>query len=843
MILSTKLHIPYVRSTLVRRPSLMHNLNKGMKAKLTLVMAPAGYGKTTALSEWVSQSDTLNVWISLDNQDNDFARFWSYVIAAIEKVKPDIGKCLRPILSNHQSTPFDPFITALLNELNSLSGELVLIIDDFHLIELSAIHSSLARLLEYLPPHIHVFIASRSDLSLPTARLLARGELHRIIAQDLRFQLDEGIQFFQECMDLALSKDEVSLLVKHTEGWISGLQLLGLSLKRSEDHTDFIHKFSGQHRDISNFLLEEVFQRQSEEVRAFLLRTSILSRMNSSLCQAVTGQISCQERLEMLEQLNLFIFPLDEQRDWYRYHHLFSDFLQQYFRQKHPEQWARAHADAAHWLKSQESEEEAVEHFLAGHHYSEAVQLIEKILPGLMQLKRNVLHRWLTVLPESCFAEKPIIDIFYVAVLISVGELTVAESRLRAIMDKLADNEWKPLAGTVYMFCANIAFIQKEIWRASEYLEKFEQQMPEGSYFQILGGNTAHGTEYDNMLAFINDLHLADSFILRWIKAWENKKSYPFLGYFYVSYSELMYEWNRLEEAESYAQRAVERKDMQPFARILVHAAINASRVQQARGHSDQAFELLDQVKTKIDSPDYFVFMKKIETQKTCLSLLQGSADRAADWLKTCGLKHTDEIPLYRLSEYLCLARALAACGQSAEANLLLEYLYRLVSNEDRLRDRIRVLILHSMTLYRNGNEQAAVLKLATALRLAEPEGYIRSFVDEGEVMADLLFRYLHMRQNSFIRESESVSLLYVKKLLQGLTGNVQGCRFLSPLLTEQERNILRLIEKGMSNKQIADKIHVTNGTVKTHIKNLYRKLDVSSRLQALKRGKELNLL
>ncbi len=843
MILSTKLHIPYARSTLVQRPSLMQNLQKGMEAKLTLVMAPAGYGKTTALSEWVKQNNARNVWISLDKQDNDFVRFWSYVIAAIGKVDPDFGKSLGLFLSNLDSTSYDPLITALLNELNCLPNEVVLIFDDFHLIELSAIHASMARLLEHLPAHIHVFIASRSDLSLPTARLLARGELHRIFVQDLRFQLDEGIRFFQDCTDLLLSANEVSLLVNRTEGWISGLQLLGLSLKRSEDQAEFIQKFSGQHRDIANFLLEEVFLQQSEEIRTFLLKTSILSRMNNSLCQAVTSQTDCQDRLEMLERLNLFIIPLDEQRDWYRYHHLFSEFLQQYFRQKHPEQWARAHADAANWLKSHDSEEEAVEHFLAGQHYLDAVQLIEKILPGLMQLKRKLLHEWLTALPESCFAEKPIMDIFYIAVLISVGELTAAELRLRAILGKLDCDEWQPFTGTVYIYCANLAFIQKETWRASEYLEKFEEKMPEGSYLQILGGNTAHGTEYDNLLAFINDLHIADSFISRWIKTWEHKKNYPFLGYFLVSYSELMYEWNRLDEAELYAQRALERMDMQPFARILVHAAINGSRVRQANGQFDRAFELLDQVKLKINSPDYFVFMKKIETHKTYLSLMQGSSERAAEWLKACGLQHTDAIPLYRLSEYLCLARALAASGQFAEADYLLEQMNRLVSNEDRLRDKIKVTILHSMTLHRKGEEQDALLKLASALQLAEPGEYIRSFVDEGEEMGELLFRYLQMRQNSFIRESGSVSLLYVKKLLHIINANGKGRQSLPPLLTEQERNILRLIEQGLSNKEIADQIFVTSATVKTHIKNMYRKLDVNSRLQALKRGKELDML
>jgi LuxR family maltose regulon positive regulatory protein len=401
MILSTKLHIPHARISLVLRQGLIQKFNEGMKAKLTLISAQAGYGKTTALSEWVKQSSALVAWFSVDKHDNDWVQFWSYVTASIEEKVPSFGKTVWSLLEKGPSVSLEPAIAALLNELNRLTSELVIILDDYHLIKLPAIHNSLIYLLEHLPPHIHLYIASRTDLEIPTTRLLAKGELHRIIMQDFRFQLDEGLVFFRDTTDLLLTKEQVTQLFHQTEGWISGLQLAAISLKRSDNIAESIHQFSGQQHNISDYLLEEVLHQQSEQMRAFLLETSILSRMNRSLCQAVTGQMNCQEQLERLEQQNLFIIPLDDQRDWYRYHHLFSDFLERILSRTDPEKWVQAHIHAAYWLEKHGFDEEAMEHFLEAKQYADAVRLIEKNLLILVQSKSVALIRWVSVLPRS----------------------------------------------------------------------------------------------------------------------------------------------------------------------------------------------------------------------------------------------------------------------------------------------------------------------------------------------------------------------------------------------------------------------------------------------------------
>ncbi|WP_379160893.1 LuxR C-terminal-related transcriptional regulator [Paenibacillus sp. sgz5001063] len=851
----TKLHIPHVRKSLVARPRLIHKLNEGRDAKLTLVSAQAGYGKTTVLSEWVKQCDSDVAWVSLDSLDNDWIQFWSYVTASIQERVPGFGLAVQSLLDSGPSISSEPAITELLNELNGFPHDLVIILDDYHVIELPSIHRSMIYLLEHLPPHIHLYIASRTDLSIPTARLLAKGELHQIKMQDLRFQLDEGLVFFRETTDLGLSPEQVKMLFQQTEGWISGLQLAALSLKQSDNITDSLQQFSGHQHNISDYLLQEVFHHQPEQTRAFLLHTSILSRMNASLCQAVTGQINGQAQLERLEQMNLFIVPLDDHRKWYRYHHLLSDFLQQLLHRADPDLWVQVHIRAAEWLESQGFDEEAVEHYLEGKQFSDAVRLIEKNLHKLVQTKSVVLIRWVSVLPADSFAEKPMIELFYISVLLGVGEWTAAFHRVKqatirfqALEGKVTDAAWKQAMGNIYFFNAITSYLQKDLERTSDYFGLVEQYMPEGSFFQTVGRNRYQGFDsFDDLLGHINDLHTADAFLLKWITVWHNKQEYPFLGFLCASYSKLLYEWNRLEEAEMYAAMVLGRQDMHPFARIMMQIHISASRIQQAKGNLSRATALLTELKLLINSPDYELFMLRIEAEQACLSLRQGSLQEAEDWLQRCGMAHLDEVSLNRAAEYLAYARVLVACERMDEALNLLERLNRMLDKKDRLRDRIQVIILHSMALKRSGQTEAALLQLETALHLAEPEGYIRSFIDEGPVMAELLSVYGKRLQGSYLGGAQLVTFGYVQQLLQAMQVTSQDSFQIEQprkeILTDQETKVLVLIARGLTNKQIASDLHITGETVKFHIRNVYRKLEANNRVHALQRAKELRIL
>ncbi|QGQ99721.1 hypothetical protein EHS13_35095 [Paenibacillus psychroresistens] len=851
MILKTKLHIPHIRSSLVSRPKLMNKLNHGMEAKLTLVSAQAGYGKTTALSEWVKQCKAIVAWVSVDEHDNDWVQFWSYVTASIEERIHGFGESVWPQLAKGASVSLEPAVAALLNELNGLDGALVIVLDDYHVIELPTIHHSMAYLLEHLPAHIHLYIASRTELAIPTARLLAKGELQRIIMQDLRFQLDDGLIFFRDLTGLLLTKQQVTQLVNQTEGWVSGLQLAAISLERSDNIAESIHQFTGHQLNISNYLLEEVFNHLSHQMRNFLLETSILSRMNHSLCKAVTGQKNSQELLERLEQMNLFITPLDDQRNWYQYHPLLSDFLKQILIRSDLQKWIQAHINAALWSESNGFEEEAVNHYIEGKQDADAVRLIEKNLQPLMQSKSIILNKWLSVLPEQSFAEKPIIEMFYTAVLLGIGKWDLAFTRVeqakirfQAMQGKLPDAEWKQVMGIIYFFCAVKSYLHKDLDEMSQYFELVERNMPEGSFFQTMGRNRYQGYDaFDDHLSYINDLHAAEGFLLKWIQTWENKKNYPFSGFLYASYSQLLYERNRLDEAEVYADHALGRKDIQPFARVLILVARSASRIQQAKGNSQRAMELLEQLKLQIDSPDYALFMTRVEAQIACLSLQQGSTLYALEWLQRCGMSYLDEVTLSNVTEHLALARVLSECGQMAEALILLERLYSLLSKENRLRDRVKVLILQSVTFRRLGQTDAALIPLERALQLGEPEGYIRSFVDEGMMMAEMLTEYMEDQQNKLVGATSIVSLTYLKELLQALNVISKEDFLLKAILTEQEMKVLQLISNGMATKEIAEQLIVTGETVKSHIKNLYRKLRVNNRIQALQRAKELGII
>lgn len=851
MIVSTKLHIPHVRNSLVPRPRLIQMLNAGMEAKLTLVSAQAGYGKTTALSEWVRQCDAAVAWISLDKQDNDWIQFWRYVTASIQERIPGFGSTVGVLLEKGSSTSTELAIIALLNELSQLTSELVIILDDYHVIELSSINHSMAYLLEHLPSQIHLYIASRTDLMIPTARLLAKGDLHRIVIDDLRFKLEEGVLFFRDTTDLSLSKEQVTELFHQTEGWISGLQLAAISLKRSDNIAATIQQFKGQQHHISDYLLEEVFQHQSASIRTFLLETSILSRMNHSLCEAVTGHPNSQEQLERLVQLNLFVIPLDDQRNWYRYHHLLSDFLQQILFRTDPEKWMQVHIHAAAWLEHHGFDEEAVDHYLEGKQIEDAVRLIEKNLHKLVHSKTVLLVKWVSLLPENAFAEKPMIDLLYISVLLGIGEwqaafirIGVVEIRLEALQGKMNEVEWRQVMGNIYFFHSISSYLQKDLQRLSTYLELVEKYVPEGSFFQTMGRNRHQAYDiFDDHLAHINDLHAVDTFLLEWIKVWENKKEYPFIGFLYASYSKLLYEWNRLDEAELYVNKAIERSDIVPYARIMIPNYISASRIQQAKGNPIRASELLTQLTRQIDSPDYELFMLGIEAEQAYLSLQQGSPQAAFDWMQRCGLAHTDEVPLSRMAEYLSLARVLAACERIEEALFLLEQMYRILENADRLRDQIKVLIMQSVMHQRLGHTEAARKQLEKALHLGQPEGYVRSFIDEGPIVAVLLTAYMKGKREKVLSAPRMVPLEYVRQLLQAFTVIQVEDKSHKVLLTEQETKVLLWIAGGLSNKEIANRLNITAETVKFHIKNVYRKFGVNNRVQALQHAKQLMLI
>ena len=783
MTASTKIHIPRERHPLVARSGLLRLLDEGMDAKLTLVSAPSGYGKSTALSEWARQREQPVAWISLGKQDDDWTTFWHMVVASIRKGTDGFGVTVEPLLTQGPSASFastEPAMTALLNELNQLTSELVMIFDDYHLMTAPAIQKSMSYLLEFLPGHIHFYIASRNTLPFPTARWFAKGEMRRITIEQLRFRPEEANEFFRVSTELKLSAEQLSLLYDQTEGWISGIKLAAISLKRSDDVAAAIRQFSGRQQHISDYLLEEVIRDLPREMRDFLLQTSVLSQMNDSLCAAVTGQDGCQHQLEQLEQLQLFIIPLDQERKWYRYHHLLSEFLQTMLARTEPGLWDQANMRAAQWLESNSFFEEAAEHYLAGRQYDEAVALIESHLHEfLIGGKNEAVARWVMQVPEEYVSSKPFLELFYLYAMVGVRKFDGIPQRAERLRIRFEakkhlvdDNVWRNTMGEIYYICASAAYITKDLVGSTEYFMRGDELAPVNSLF-IQGGNNRHYSveEFDDHLSYINDYHGAALFFTRMMEHWRDRANHPYATPMYASYAKLLCEWDRLEEAEDWINRINRTDGLGSVPRNMYQLDVAASRIQQAKGNFSEAVALLEQLKLKIDSPDYEDFLRKIEAEQANLAVLQGDLASAERWLRQCGMSPADEATLGRVPEQLAFVRVLGACGQVEQALLLADRLFRLLTKEDRLRDRVQTLILQSVTLYRADRMAPALAKLDAALRLARPQGFIRSFVDEGSAMAELLSAYVQSNGDKHAKSTELSG--YASLLLEAFNRNL----------------------------------------------------------------------
>ena len=431
-ILATKLYLPPPRPRVVLRPRLIERLNEGLYRKLTLISAPAGFGKTTLVSGWVAGCDRPAAWLSLDEGDNDPIRFLSYLVAALQTIARDIGEGVLGAVQSPHPPPTETILTALLNEIISIEDDFVLVLDDYHVIDARPVDDTLAFLLDHLPPQMHLIIATREDPHLPLSRLRVRGQMSELRAADLRFAASEAGEFLEGVMGLNLSAEDIATLGDRTEGWIAGLQLAALSMRGREDVTGFIRAFAGDNRYIVDYLVEEVLQRQPESIRGFLLQTSILDRLNGPLCDAVTGQQEGNARLEALERGNFFVVPLDDKRQWYRYHHLFAEVLFAHLMQEQPAQIPTLHRRASEWYQHNGLAADAIRHALAAADFARAADLVEMAVPAMRRSRQEAtLLGWLKALPDELVHRRPVLSVHYAGTLLQSGQLDGVEDRLR----------------------------------------------------------------------------------------------------------------------------------------------------------------------------------------------------------------------------------------------------------------------------------------------------------------------------------------------------------------------------------------------------------------------------
>ena len=902
-ILATKLYIPPARSKIVPRHRLIEQLNKGLHHRLTLISAPAGFGKTTLVSEWIVGCERPAAWVSIDEGDSDPISFLTYLISAMQTINAGIGSEVLEIIQASQLPPIESILTTLLNEISTIPNEFVLVLDDYHLIDARLVDDTLTFLLEHLPPQMHVVITTREDPNFPLARFRARNQLTELRVTDLRFTPSEAAEFLNQVMGLSLSAKDVAALETRTEGWIAGLQLAALSMQGHQDIPGFIQAFAGDHRYIVDYLVEEVLRRQPESIRNFLLQTSILDRINGPLCDAVIGQPGAKALLETLQRGNFFLIPLDDKRHWYRYHHLFAEVLHMHLMTEQPDQIPVLHRRASEWYEQNDSTPEAIHHALAAQDFDRVADLIERVLPILQQSRQEpALLVWLKALPDELFQNRPVLSVHYAGTLLQNGQLDGVESRLRDAERWLVvpadlherpiyvyEEEFQRLPAFVAMYHAAIALAQGDVVNATKHARKVlelareDDEFPRGAASSLLGlaswasGDLetayrmfADGMSYLQKVGFISDViggsvTLADIRITQGrlreaMSIYERglelatKQGAPALrgaADMHVGMSGLYYERNELNIAEQHLLKSKELGEFNGLPKNPYRWRVAMAQIRETQGNLDGALDLLDEAE-KLYMGDFSPNVRPISALKARVWVKQGKLEKALDWARTQKLSIEEEPSYLREFEQITFARILLSQHQSDhsisllhDAMGLLERLLKAAEEGGRIGSVIEILTLQALAHQMQEDIPAALPSLERALKLAEPEGYMRIFIDEGSSVAEL------------IREANARGITpnYTRKLLsafeledQGL--DVETAPSAAPVstsliepLSQRELDILRLFKTELSGPEIAHELVIALSTVRTHTKSIYSKLNVNDRRAAVKRAAELNLI
>ena len=905
-LLETKLYVPRSRPALVPRPRLSERLDRGTASKLTIVSAPAGFGKTTLLTEWLAAGpagpadERLAAWLSLDRADNDPASFWTYVIAALRTVASGVGESALALLQAPQPSPIETVLTVLLNDLGAIAADIVLVLDDYHVIDASDVQDGMAFLLDHLPPGLHVVMASRADPALPLARWRARGELVEIRAAGLRFTPDEAAAYLNEMMGLQLTARDVATLEGRTEGWIAALQLAALSMQGRDDVAGFIAGFAGDDRYVVDYLAEEVLQRQPDRVQAFLLQTSILGRLSGPLCDAVTGQGGGKATLAALERGNLFLVPLDDRRRRYRYHHLFADVLQARLLDEQPGQVPDLHRRASVWYQQNGEPSVAIGHALAAEDFGRAADLIELAIPVMRRTRQEAaLRGWLKTLPDEVVRVRPVLSVAFAGALLAVGEFEGVEGRLRdaerclsattgtgagspAPSAEMADDdeEFRRLPAGIELYRSALAMARGDVPGTVRHARRAIDLSPEedhlvrasaagmsGLAFWTSGDLEAGHSAYAECVAGLRRAgHIADIFgcsiALADIRSAQGRLGEAMHTYeqalqgapeqgglvlrgtadMHVGMSEVYRERDDLPAATRHLLRSQELGEQAGLPQNRYRWRVAMARIRQAEGDPVGALDLLNEAE-RWYMGDFFPNVRPVPALKARVWIAQGSLGEALGWAREQGLSADDDLSYLREFEHITLARMLLARHQDEraehslhQATRLLERLLLAAEEGGRTGRVIEILVLQALTRQRRGDIPAALACLERALTLAEPEGYVRVFIDEGPPMASLLRA----------AAKQGTAWKYARRLLAAVTEteyNRPVKQALIEPLSERELDVLRLLGTELDGPAIARELMVSLNTMRTHTKNIYTKLAVTNRRAAVRRAQELDLV
>ncbi len=868
-LLKTKFHIPESRNSQLLRPRLLTLLNAGLNGRLTLLSAPAGFGKTTLLSSWARQCGRPVAWLSLDPRDNDPAHFWTYLLAAIQTAT-GLPLAAREMLLNRQSPPVETLLSLLLNELSDADTPLLLALDDYHAVENDTIHQGLAFCLDHLPANLHLAVATRTDPPWPLSRLRARRNLTEIRADTLRFTEPEARAFFNQILKNALPPDTLATLIRRTEGWIAGLQMAALSIQGRDDPTDFLENFNGAHRYILDYLLEEVLHREAPPIQQFMLDTAVLERLNGPLCDAVTGHPHSQARLEQLETANLFLLPLDEQRHWYRYHSLYRDFLLEELRRRDPDRIPELHQRAAREFARQGDLEAAVQHALTAGATAAAADYLIAAAPLLLARGEiATLTRWLDSLPPDEIRQRPRLCLHHAVVAIFSGQTVAIAARLHQAenaLTTLPESEATPLRGQLALIRAQTAFLQSDLPTAIVQAEQALAWLPEtdliarGSATLLSGSARAFAgdleTAREKLLAarelsrltqnssneILADCSLAQlqlvqgrlheaahGFTLLTEELQRRHRQLPDLGYTYIGLAEVYREWNDLEKAAEAAREGLRLCRQWGLNDAVINAHIMLARVELARGNEAAARRLHIEAAPLANALSAWS-MIQLEAYQALTDLQSGRLAAAADWARK--LPPFDMATLNIYAEKILLIRLQIGLALQEIITPSLTALIDRARAGNHTENLIEGLTLSALVAQEQNLPALAREQLLEALTLAHPGGYIRLFVDKGPALQKLL-----------------VGLTLPAGPLQNYVAQIRAA-FAPPTpvalidpLTERETEILHLIAAGLDGPTIAQRIYVSINTVKAHTKSLYAKLGVHSRIAALEKARSLHLL
>ena len=888
-LLATKLFIPALRQDVVPRSRLVAQLERARGCPLTLVSAPAGFGKTTLVSSWVGTYGVRAAWVSLDEGDNDPVRFWLYWISALQQLIPNIGQEVYMLLHTTQDPQWEMIVTLLLNEIAGLSEHMVMILDDYHVIESHEIHKGVGFLLDHLPEQLRLVMATRGDPPFPLARMRARGQLAEIRIADLAFTQDEASILFNEKLGLAICKDDLTALETRTEGWAAGLQLAALALQGKENIHPFIQAFTGNHTYIVDYLLEDVLSDQPDDVQTFLLETSILPRLSGPLCDEITGRTDGAAMLERLRQANLFVLALDDERRWYRYHQLFAEVLRHRLLTEYGQEKVRTlHIRASHWFEQAGLVDEAIQQASSAGDPGRAARLIEDYYETWKKRGELVTAlTWLERLPVETLKMNWRLSVVYADILTRVNKLDAAEHWL----DEAEKMTAMPGAAQYGEFLAVRAFIflrQNQLDGASFFAQRALELLPDdqvalraqvklvlgvvyywhdhhepamGEFAEVarlalqaedwnlaLNALSNHGL----LFSLRGELHKgAEAYRHALQLAADHKMDHiPITHMLYGNLADLACEWADWEAYHAYQTEAVQRAEMgmNPVMQIVnmgreVKIQIVSGNFKDVAHTLENAWKWVEE--KKIGQTEWLDF----EHFQVRLWLAQGQLSEAVRWVETSGVGIDDSLNSVNEPRYIALARVYLAQGQPERAIFLLQRLLAAAQQAGRVWIQIELRALLGLALHANGQEKEALLFLIETLASAEPQGYVFSFLVAGSALCSLLRKLLESQLPAVLERPHLIA--YVHRLLAafGVSASenvsaprVPAVQLLEPL-SDREQEILQSIDTGLSNREIADKLYISVSTVKTHINNLYGKLGASSRTQALAIARKLGLV